>query len=96
MTDDDGTLRDRAREAIRAGSLPNRLPDKVWGGPATAVACTVCGEPLGDGVEYELVFTDDDHRAEHSCCVHPPCLQAFERVVKGPCAADTTGRLDAN
>jgi hypothetical protein len=95
MIDDDGNLRERACQAIRAGSLPNRLPDKVWGGPASAAACMVCGEPLGGGVEYELVFAGDAHRAEHSCCVHPPCLQAFERVVRGLCTAGSIGLHDA-
>jgi hypothetical protein len=40
MTDDeDGSLREKVRQTIRAGRLPNRLPDRVWGGPATMRRC---------------------------------------------------------
>ena len=82
MVDDD-SLREHARKAIQAGHMPSRLPDKVWAGAATQGRCAVCGEPMADGVELELVFTDEWHAAEKSCSVHQACLKAFECAVEG-------------
>jgi hypothetical protein len=81
---DDGSLREKARVAIQAGSLPNRLPDRVWGGPATAGRCAICGEPMRahEGVEFEIVFSGDRPGVDKSCCVHPQCLTVFEREVQ--------------
>jgi hypothetical protein len=80
---DDDTLRRQVRAAIQAGNLPQRLPGRVWAGPATMGRCTVCGEPTGDGVEFELIFSDDWRGADKSCCLHPRCMEAFEREVEG-------------
>jgi hypothetical protein len=81
---DDASLRERARVAIRAGSLPNRLPDRVWGGPATTGRCAVCGEPTRahGSVEFEIAFSVDPHGAEKCCRVHPQCLTVFECEVQ--------------
>ena len=78
----DHTLREHARKAIQEGALPSRLPDKVWAGAATMGACAVCGQPLADGVEFELVFADAWRTVEKSCCVHPLCLKAFEHALQ--------------
>src|SRR5688572_7632250 len=70
---DDKTLQKHARNAIQAGDLPSRLPDKVWAGSGTTGRCAVCGEPIVDGVEFEMVFTDEWHAVQQSCCVHRGC-----------------------
>jgi hypothetical protein len=83
---DDGLLREKARVAIRAGDLPNRLPDRIWGGPATTGRCAICGEPTTGAqgsMEFELVFAGDQPGCERSCSVHPQCLRVFEREVQG-------------
>jgi hypothetical protein len=80
---DDKTLQKHARKAIQAGDLPSRLPDKVWAGAGTTGRCAVCSEPIVDGVEFEMVFTDEWHAVLKSCCVHRGCLEAFEHAVGG-------------
>jgi hypothetical protein len=79
---DDSVLRLKIRTAIETGGLPNRLPDRVWGGPSTAGQCAVCGGPTHGGVEFELVFSDTYGAVETSHSVHPTCLKAFEREVQ--------------
>ena len=43
---DEPLLREKAREAIRAGTLPSRRPDATLGGPGSGGACALCGELL--------------------------------------------------
>jgi hypothetical protein len=89
---DDNTLQKHARKAIQAGDLPSRLPDKVWAGSGTTSRCAVCSEPIVDGVEFEMVFTDEWQAVQKSCCVHRGCLEAFERAVGGlPGPSDING-----
>jgi hypothetical protein len=83
MIDDDEFLRAHARRAVLAGHLPDRLPDRVWAGPATTGRCAICGGPTAGQVEFEMVFTDEWQAVVKSCCVHSHCLKAFERTVQG-------------
>lgn len=54
---DEASLRAEAREAIRTGRLPNRRPDRIWGGPGIGARCAVCGEPVThDQFESEIQF----------------------------------------
>jgi hypothetical protein len=47
-------LRERARELIHEGRLPDRAPARVWGGPGTGVQCALCAEPIPPSeMEYE-------------------------------------------
>ena len=47
-------LRERARELIREGRLPDRAPARVWGGPGTGVQCALCAEAIpANEMEYE-------------------------------------------
>ena len=39
---DEPLLREKAREAIRAGTLPSRRPDGTLGGPGSGGACALC------------------------------------------------------
>jgi len=41
---DEPLLREKARDAIRAGGLPSRRPDATLGGPGFGGACALCGE----------------------------------------------------
>ena len=43
---DEFALRAKAREVIHTGKLPNRRPDRTWGGPGIGAPCRVCGEPV--------------------------------------------------
>ena len=76
---DDGLLQARVREAMQAGSLPRRPPDKLWGGAATGARCAVCGSPTTRGeVELELEFAaDPDAGRSAMYYVHPRCFLIF-------------------
>jgi hypothetical protein len=55
---DEPILRAKAREVIRTGKLPNRRPDRTWGGPGVGASCTICGEPVTkDQLEFEIQFS---------------------------------------
>lgn len=57
---DEGTLRDKARAAIRNGKLPTRSPDRTWGGPGVGAECAICGLPVTkDEMEFEIQFARD-------------------------------------
>jgi hypothetical protein len=73
MSDD--TLRLRAREAIRSGRIPNRRPERMWGGPGVADHCTICSRPVGE-LGLDLEFVHDDSTATYP--VHIDCFAVWE------------------
>jgi hypothetical protein len=79
MSDED-ILRQRAREAILAGKLPQRRPERIWAGPGFGHRCTICDRPVArDDVEYELEFARDRvDRGRANSRVHFSCLVAWE------------------
>jgi hypothetical protein len=77
---DESKLREKAREAIQARRLPNRAPERMWGGPGVGASCVICDKPVTrDEVEFELEFAPDggdpDPRNYH---VHVRCFAAWE------------------
>ena len=57
---DESALRAKAREVIRNGKLPNRRPDRTWGGPGVGAACRICSEPVTKNqLEFEIQFAYD-------------------------------------
>lgn len=79
MTHDDSFLREKAREAIKAGTLPARSPDQVWGGPGTGARCAICGDSTTHAeVELEIEFADDGYPGGRSRYVHLRCFSIFE------------------
>jgi hypothetical protein len=75
---------ERAREAIRAGKLPNRRPDRMWGGPGLGASCAICGSPAMRGeLEFEIEFvrngTGSGADRHH---VHLECFQAWESEIE--------------
>lgn len=76
---DDGILRRKAREAIEAGSLPERCPDRMWGGPGDGAPCTICGAPVKhDESQLDLEFARDDGAGGSQYHVHVRCFAALE------------------
>jgi hypothetical protein len=77
---DESTLRKKAREAMQAGKLPSRVPQRMWGGPGIGACCTICGRPAGHHeVEFELEFSrGDDDREPDIHHVHLQCFAAWE------------------
>ena len=92
----DGALRAKARELIRSGGLPDRLPARRWGGRGDGRPCTVCGAPVGPHeIGFEIEFASSNGVGNHD--FHDRCLRAFELELReralagqpGPAAAQT-------
>ena len=57
---DEPILREQAREALQAGRLPRRPPDRTWGGPGVGAPYAVCEKPVTKSqVEFEIQFARD-------------------------------------
>jgi hypothetical protein len=73
-------LRAKARQVLEAGEVPNRRPDRTWGGPGVGAACAVCELPVTrDQMEFEIAFlrgADYPDLAEYH--VHTRCFAAWE------------------
>jgi hypothetical protein len=53
-------LRERARAAVEKGNLPDRPPERTWGGLGVGARCAVCELPVTkDQMEIEVEFTHD-------------------------------------
>jgi hypothetical protein len=67
-----------SREASHTGDLPDRLPDRVWGGGATGARCAVCGVSTMPGeAELELEFAGDMDAGRRTYHVHARCFWIF-------------------
>jgi hypothetical protein len=77
---DEGALYERAREVIRARTLPNRRPDRMWGGPGMGANCVICNSPVErHQLEFELEFAGNGDGAGLSKYhVHVGCFAAWE------------------
>lgn len=77
---DEAVLREKAREVVQAGTLPNRRPDRTWGGSGIGADCTVCGTPVKhDELEFEIEFArngDNPHLDTYH--LHVRCFQAWQ------------------
>jgi hypothetical protein len=82
MGNNESILRGKARELIRAGRLPDRRPDRVWGGAGfEGSPCGLCGVLLKEAeMAVELEFArdlglDPDSAQLH---LHARCFLAME------------------
>ena len=77
---DESLLRDQARAMLRAGTVPSRRPDRMWGGPGDRMPCTICCQPIErEQLEYEIEFGENgDHAAPEVFHLHPRCFAAWE------------------
>jgi hypothetical protein len=77
---DDGSLREKAREAIQNGKLPTQRPNGTMGGPGCGEACAICGETLRrTQMELEAEFRQDGAAPEvYKYHLHPRCYSAWE------------------
>lgn len=78
---DENALRQKARQAMRAGRLPVKPPDGMWGGAGDGARCTICGEAIhGHDVEIELEFvhTNGAGSSASSHHLHAQCFAAWE------------------
>jgi hypothetical protein len=87
---DEAALREMAREAMQRGLLPNRRPDRSWGGRGNGADCTVCRSPVTkDELEFELEFARNEDPGQDTYHIHVRCFRAweFERDSARPPAA---------
>jgi hypothetical protein len=78
---DENSLGQKVREVIQAGTLPNRPPRRMWGGPGVGADCTMCNVSIQrDELELELEFArDNDADTVDKYHVHILCFAAWER-----------------
>jgi hypothetical protein len=77
---DESKLREKAREAIQAGKLPDRRPERMWGGPGVGASCVICDKPVTrEEAEFELEFAQDDgNPSARNYHIHVRCFAAWE------------------
>lgn len=67
-------LRTEVRRLIAAGELPNRLPDTLWGGPGTGVACCVCHKVISPReIELEFEYVQQGRKDKAKAIFHRSC-----------------------
>ena len=73
-------LREKARSIIESGKLPNRNPDRTWGGPGVGATCTICDLPVKRAeMEFEIQFArDGDNPGLDEFHVHLDCFAAWQ------------------
>jgi hypothetical protein len=76
----ESALREKAREVLQAGTLPNRRPDRTWGGRGVGADCTICGVRVTpDELEFELEFArNGDRPALDKYHVHIRCFSIWD------------------
>ena len=77
---DEQPLRAKAREVLKSGKLPNRRPDRTWGGRGVNAPCSVCDLPVTpQQMEFEIQFArDGDAPGLDKFHVHIRCFAAWE------------------
>jgi hypothetical protein len=91
----DAPLREKARRAIEIGDIPNRNPDRTWGGRGGGAPCIVCGMPVTpEDTEIEMEFLHDEGSGADNFHTHVRCFSAWEleRIDSG----GTTISVDAS
>lgn len=80
QSQDECSLQEKARQVIHAGELPNRRPDRTWGGPGIGAECAICRVPVqGHEVELELEFVRDGNRPGlDRYHMHVQCFTAWD------------------
>lgn len=73
-------LREKAREMIHAAKLPNRCPDRAWGGPGVGANCAICRAPVShDELELEIELAREGEGPSLSQYhFHIRCFAAWE------------------
>ena len=88
--DADSALRNRARELIQQGQLPDALRSRVWGGKGSGGPCALCSLAiLHDDAEYEVAVPSGK---ESSLRFHFHCFAAWQLE----CIERNTRTLDSS
>ena len=75
-------LCDKARERMRSGELPDRMPAATWGGQGDGRCCAVC-ETVVTAVQPQVEF-----ELGQLFRMHVSCFTAWESVVTGDLHAE--------
>ena len=80
ILNDESPLREKAREVIQAGKLPDRRPDRTWGRLGAGADCIICNATLKpDEIEFEIEFVGNGNKAGlDKYHVHLRCFAAWE------------------
>ena len=89
---DDTMLRQLAHKLVRAGTLPARRPDRIWGGAAFGGStCLLCGGLVDHGgIALEVEFTGSGDSDGMSAHLHIRCFQVLDGVLSGLNGAQCT------
>ena len=91
---DDKLMREKVRQAIRAGRVPGRRPERMWAGPGVGARCPICDAPVWrDELEMEVEFAGDS--SADSYHLHLRCFLAWEQLELGDGRPARTIPLDA-
>ena len=73
-------LREKAHQAVEQRRLPNRRPDRLWGGPGVGAPCVVCDIPVEKReIEFEMEFARGGGTPYFDVYhVHTLCFAAWE------------------
>ena len=76
---DEALLREKARAALRNGTLPTRQAHRTWGGPGVGAPCAICELPVTpEQLEFELEFEMAEVGGVKKLHVHLRCFAAWE------------------
>jgi hypothetical protein len=95
---DERTLRQKAREALQNQRLPNRAPDRMWGGPGDGATCALCGDSVErDDIGFDLEFADDGNSyGKANYALHARCFSVWELERENPLSAGSNGGTIVN
>jgi hypothetical protein len=81
---DDTFVREKARAAVRDGTIPNRRPDGSWARPGGDSICSICKLLITFvQMEFELHFArNGDKAGVDEFHIHIRCFSAWEREQK--------------
>lgn len=81
MSEEETELRVKALEAMRTGRLPDRSPDRMWGGHGNDKdICHICSNSLNrEDITFDLEYDGEAAGARPACyCVHLRCFNAWD------------------
>lgn len=82
---------------MAACKLPDRAPERIWGGPGSGGACALCGEPVtAEQTELELEFSQHNGNAGQDHRLHARCFALWEHERRRSSQAPGEQRSGAN
>jgi hypothetical protein len=91
-------MSDELRRNAKEGRLPDRRPDRMWGGHGNgSEACTLCGKVLRpDEVSLDLEYGDPVDESVLTYSVHLHCFSAWDDERRRPGAVQARAVPNGN